>query len=121
MMLMKNSFRPTNKFLPGQIVLIKFPFTDLSGGKIRPALVICSGDNEDVLLAPISSTVKMNRLDLRLSARDFYGSPLPIESCIRYNKLFTLNKRLILKAFSEITKNSLRKIKLKIIEFIKKY
>jgi mRNA interferase MazF len=40
--------------LKGRIVLIPFPFTDLSASKLRPALVLYEGE-QDVVVAFISS------------------------------------------------------------------
>ena len=42
--------------MKAKIVLVHFPFTDLSGSKLRPALVIHEGE-QDVIVAFISSRV----------------------------------------------------------------
>ncbi len=41
----------------GEIILITFPFTDLSGSKLRPALVLAA-DKEDVTVAFITTNLQ---------------------------------------------------------------
>lgn len=114
MMFMRNYYKPA----PGEIILIRFPFTDLSSNKVRPALIISAKDDQDILVAPISTTVNMGRDDLPINKKDFIGKPLPIASCLRYKKLFTLNRKLILKNVSAVSVATFKKIQQKIVRFI---
>jgi mRNA interferase MazF len=87
----------------GDIVLIPFPFTDLSGRKARPALVVSSDlDNEhsdDLILAAITSNVShlFSNADLLLedSADWFESSGLRTTSMLRASKIVTLAQPLI--------------------------
>ena len=81
----------------GTLVLIPFPFTDLSGQKVRPALVLVDfKKGEDCIVAFISS-VKQKRSDP-------FDIPLPItnknglkmDSIIKIGKIATLQKKIIL-------------------------
>jgi mRNA interferase MazF len=81
----------------GSIVLTRFPFTDLSGGKVRPALVI-SRDNArrtDVVLAFITSNPgsagNVDALPIQPSAIN----GLKVPSVVRFDKLVTLENRVI--------------------------
>lgn len=86
----------------GSIVLIPFPFTDLTSTKLRPALIISktSIKSEDVILAFITSKTKQKPAphEYRITTRDifFNQTGLKVESIIRFDKLATLNKKLIL-------------------------
>ena len=111
---MKNS----SKFLAGDIILIAYPFTDLQGRKIRPALVIRDQKDEDLLLAPISTTVHRTQNDTLLKEEDYEGTPLPVLSCLRHEKLFTLSSGLVLKKVSRLEKKSMTSIRQKIASFI---
>lgn len=113
-MFMKNSC----KSLAGDIVLIDFPFTDLSGRKVRPALVLRNQEDDDVLLAPISTTVNASRKDYWIQEKDYRNAGLPVQSCVRYRKLFTLNSKLILKTFGAFTSSSFKQIRRKVVDFI---
>jgi mRNA interferase MazF len=80
----------------GKFVLIPFPFTDLSGQKVRPALVLHASKGEDCIVAFISSTVpkKKRPFDLHIKASQQNG--LKSDSVIKLDKLATLQKTIIL-------------------------
>ena len=77
----------------GDIVLITFPFTDLSGNKLRPA-VILADTVEDVTVTFITTQIKWQEpTDVLLTPTSNNGLKLP--SLIRTSKLATLDKALI--------------------------
>ncbi len=81
----------------GDIVLIPFPFTDMSGQKVRPAIVLYSQDKgEDCIVAFISSKKekKLGQFDISIKMSQING--LKINSVIRVSKLATLQKKIIL-------------------------
>ena len=83
----------------GDIVLIKFPFTDFSSAKLRPALIITDeSKSEDFILAFITTQLEQKeKYDVLLSIKfeDFQKTGLKKESILKLNKLTTLNKRMI--------------------------
>lgn len=81
----------------GSIVLTRFPFTDLSGSKMRPALVI-SRDNAtrpDVILAFITSKAHALENPDALSIAPSAMNGLKVASAVRFDKLVTLENHLI--------------------------
>ncbi len=73
----------------GDIVLIPFPFTDLTGNKLRPALVLVSGKN-DVTVAFITTQIRWKEPnDVTLNPTEQNG--LKQESLIRLAKLATID------------------------------
>ena len=72
----------------GDIVRIPFPFSDLSGTKHRPALVIASMKGDDIILCQITSKSYGDPYSLLLETRDFVKGSLPQTSFIRPNKIF---------------------------------
>jgi mRNA interferase MazF len=81
----------------GSVVLARFPFTDLSTNKLRPALVV-SRDNErreDVVLAFITSNPQtaVNPDALRIDPTPVNGLKVP--SVVRFDKIVTLEKQTI--------------------------
>ena len=93
----------------GSIVLIRYPFTDLTSAKVRPALVITPNALiprlNDLLCLFISSSIPEELLpsDLRLATTDpgFEQTGLKTISVFRAHKLALLHKRLILRVLGE--------------------
>lgn len=86
----------------GSIVLIPFPFTDLTSTKLRPALIVSPTDarTDDVIVCFISSKWQNARKSCHFVLRDrdrhFQQSGLKTTSVFRFDKIATLNKKLIL-------------------------
>ena len=87
----------------GSVALVKFPFTDLSGSKVRPAVIITPtkflSETEDVLCAFISSSLPdpmlPSDLVLTSSGKDFHKTGLKRTSILRTHKLVLLSKKLV--------------------------
>ena len=106
--------------LKGEIVLVNFPFTDLTGFSKRPALVLANLRGDDMILCQI--TTQHSRYDeyaINLENGDLSIGELPQSSYIRVNKIFTASKRVILKKIGKITKNKLLETENKLLEIIK--
>jgi mRNA interferase MazF len=90
----------TTRYKRGDIVLVSFPFTDLSSSKRRPALVI-SPDSfndtmQDVVLAAITSQGAEDGA-LTIDQGDCIDGRLPKKSVVKPTKLFTMHTTLVLK------------------------
>ncbi len=83
----------------GTVVFVPFPFTDLSGRKRRPALVVSPGgfDGEDLILCAITSRMpaKPSAWEVMLEAQDMADEALPKRSVVKVGKLFTTHRRLV--------------------------
>lgn len=84
------------------VVLLSFPFTDLSGTRVRPGLVVGRVSGHDLIVAFITSRVgSTNGRDalaehsLNPSAPEFPATGLKTDSIIRLDKLATLSRRLV--------------------------
>jgi mRNA interferase MazF len=80
----------------GAIVLVPFPFTDLSGHKVRPALVLhAKSRGEDCIVGFISSVQKKEgALDLLVEASKSNG--LKVNSVVKVEKIATLQKKIVI-------------------------
>ncbi len=107
------------EFIKGDIVVIPFPFSDLSQLKKRPAIVITSFKGEDLILAQITSKNISDDYSIFLSQENFVEGKLTVDSNIRPNKLFTASKKLILYKIGSIKIDKLTQVINKIIEIIK--
>ncbi len=80
-------------YTQGDIVLIPFPFTNLSQTKRRPALIISNNkvnETGDYLLVQITSRVKSDSLSEEIKDNDYTESRLPATSYVRIHKIFCL-------------------------------
>jgi len=90
----------------GNIVLIPFPFSDLSGAKNRPAVVLIETD-EDVTIAFITTQLKWkSEFDVLLPPSEMNG--LKKISLIRLNKMATIDKELVLGRLGSLDEPSIR-------------
>lgn len=89
----------------GDIVLITFPFTDLSGTKLRPA-VILADTTLDVTVCFISTQLQwQENTDVQISPTSING--LRKESLIRTSKIATLDKVLTKGLLGRLNPNEL--------------
>jgi mRNA interferase MazF len=91
----------------GDVVLVPFPFTDLTGRKVRPAVIVSPDPvGEDIILAFITSVVPSSLLStdllLRESHLEFLLTGLRTASVFRMAKLVTLHRSLILRRLGEV-------------------
>ena len=82
-------------FVKGDVVVVLFPFSDLSSAKKRPALVIAALDGDDVILCQITSQLKTDQYAISLNADNFSSGSIRRESNVRPNRLFTADTRII--------------------------
>ena len=111
------------KYKKGDIVIIGFPFSDLSETKKRPALVISNdtvNKTGDYLMIQITSKICNDSLSLPINKTDFVnGKELPLQSCIRLHKIFLLNESLIISRNTAVKPGFLDLVIAKITKLIK--
>ncbi|KKR79684.1 MAG: hypothetical protein UU24_C0004G0022 [Candidatus Nomurabacteria bacterium GW2011_GWA2_40_9] len=106
----------------GKIVLVPFPFTDLSGQKVRPALVLHSNKkNDDFIACFISSNKKDNSGLYDLKVKADKDNNLKLDSVIKVSKIATLEKEIALGEIGSLDAKIMKEIdsKLKSIFQIK--
>jgi len=100
----------------GDIVLLSFPFTDLIGKKIWPALILVVSDL-DVIVAFITTQFKwQNPYDIALEPDGTNG--LKKTSLLRLSKIITIDKDLILGKLGELNAFDLEKINNSLIKIL---
>ncbi|MDR0818896.1 MAG: type II toxin-antitoxin system PemK/MazF family toxin [Oscillospiraceae bacterium] len=82
-------------FVKGDVVVVPFPFSDLSSSKRRPALVLAQSDASDLILSQITSKSVSDELAVEIGASDFILGGLNVTSNVRPNKLFTAESGII--------------------------
>ena len=76
-------------------MLVHFPFSDLSGRKLRPAVVLASADADDWILCQVTSNPYADAQSVCLDDASFAQGSLRRLSFARPGKLFTANSTLI--------------------------
>ncbi len=81
------------------VVLLRFPFSDLRGSKVRPALVISNesynSKSEDFIAVAITSNLKIRGYSIFITNEDFEKGRLIVNSRIKPDKIFLANKKLV--------------------------
>lgn len=83
------------KFAVGSVVSVAFPFSNLKGQKVRPALVLSKVEFDNLILCQITSKPYTSKTAIRIEVDDFSEGSLPVVSFVRPDKLFTAEKTII--------------------------
>lgn len=107
-------------FNQGDIILVKFPFSNLSNFKLRPALIISNSEvnkTKDIICTQITSNLHNDKFSYKLE-NSILTNPLLYESEIRCHKIFTLEISMIDRKLSSIKSSNLALVLQKIHNFI---
>jgi mRNA interferase MazF len=106
------------RFVKGDIVVIPFPFSDLSGSKKRPALVLADLQGDDIILCQITSQQTKDRYAIALADNDFMSGRLTSPSNVRPNRIFTADKSIIIKKAATLNEAAVNRIIQKIVSIL---
>jgi mRNA interferase MazF len=81
-------------FAVGQVVLLPFPFSDLSRSKLRPALLLADAGRGDWIACQITSNPYADSNAITLLDENFIAGGLQRVSHVRPGKLFTASTSL---------------------------
>ena len=108
------------RFIKGDVVVIPFPFSDLSSNKRRPALVLSALDGDDVILCQITSREVRDEYAIPLSIEDFREGNLNRESSIRPNRLFTADESIVAYKAGTVNRDTMKLVVDKVVEIVSK-
>lgn len=91
----------------GTVVLIPYPFTDLTNTKLRPAVVLADAGRGDIILRQITSNRYADARAVETNNMSFASGGLRLVSFARPTKLFTGDNNLIVKELGTLTANAL--------------
>ena len=89
-------------FERGDLLLVPFPFTDLSSAKRRPVLALTAPDSYGDFIALPVTTRPQREHGLPLTTGDLTAGRLPAPSWIRTDRIVTLNSSLVVKQFGHV-------------------
>jgi mRNA interferase MazF len=106
------------KFVKGDVVVVPFPFSDLSANKKRPALVVATLTGDDVILCQITSKTITDSYAIPLTEADFQIGSLHQDSNIRPNRLFTADSGIVLYRTGELMSSKVKEVIAKIVAIV---
>lgn len=106
------------RLVKGSVVVIPFPFSDLSSAKRRPALAVAVLPGDDVILCQITSQQVADRFAVHITQGDFATGGLRRDSNVRPNRLFTADSKLILYQAGILTAAKVNEIIAGIVQII---
>ena len=106
----------------GDIVLVPFPFSDQTGQKVRPALIISNDTfnqtNDDVLLCAITTMIKPSKYSIIIDNSNLDDGMLYETSAIKVENVFKIQKSLIIKPIAAVNKAIVAQVMKIVIELI---
>lgn len=94
----------------GKVVLVPFPFSDLSESKLRPAAVLADAGRDDWVLCQITSNPYGDPNAISLSEESFSEGSLRIASFARPGKLFTASSGLMVGEVGMLKSKAIREM-----------
>jgi len=102
----------------GQVVVLPFPFSDLSRKKLRPALLLAEAGRGDWIACQITSNPYADVHAITLAESEFVEGGLQRVSYLRPGKLFTCHESLPVNSVGMINKTALQQARIAVIQMI---
>jgi len=106
------------RFVKGDVVVVPFPFSDLTQAKRRPALVVAELEGEDLILCQITSQQIKDRYAIPIDDTDFQKGDLKQRSNLRPNRLFTADRQIVLYQVGHLKPQKIQEVIKKIVELL---
>ena len=102
------------------LLLVPFPFSDQSGRKKRPVIVISNDDfnesSDDLIVVGVTSNISKDKYSFLLDNNDLEEGKLITKCCIKCENILKIDKKLIIRKIGKLKKDKFVKLIDKIIE-----
>jgi len=105
--------------MKGDVVILDFPFSSLLNSKRRPALIIKVPKWGDLIVSQITGKSQEISVEIPISKKDFKKGELKIDSYIRLDKIFSIEKSLIKYKIGLLKQEKFKEILEKLCNFLK--
>ena len=102
----------------GAVILVPFPFSDLSETKLRPALVLADAGRGDWILCQVTSNPYGDTRAIKLEDSSFAAGSLRVTSYARPGKLFTANRDLMVAQVGSLKREPFTQIVEAVVAFL---
>ena len=92
------------------VVLVRFPFSDLSRSKLRPAIVLAGAGRGDAVLCQVTSNSYGDGRAVAIATTDLAIGSLRVTSFARPGKIFTANEAIISTTIGSLTPETLARV-----------
>ena len=106
-------------FVKRDIVVLEFPFSNLIQVKRRPSLIIKVPKGDDLIVCQITGKSYEKSVEIPIKKEDFHKGNLKVESYIRLNKIFSIEKSLIKYKIGSLKQEKFNEVINKICSFLK--
>lgn len=107
----------------GDLLLVPFPFSDQSGKKVRPVIVISNSNfnknSEDVIVVGVTSNISKDQYIINLTNDNLSEGKFYTNCCVKVENILKLDKELIVKKIGKINLDTLKEIISKLNEIIR--
>lgn len=107
------------RFVKGDVVVVPFPFSNLTSSKRRPALVVAALEEDDIILCQITSREIRDKYAITLEEKDFESGILKQKSNIRPNRIFTADHHIIIYLVGHLKSAKMQEITNRIINILR--
>lgn len=107
------------RFVKGDVVVVPFPFSDLTRARRRPALVIAELGGDDLILCQITSQQIGDAYALSVQETDFESGTLRQKSNIRANRIFTADRQIVLYRVGHLKTDKIREVTERIVDILR--
>lgn len=105
-----------------ELVLLPYPFSDIEGSKVRPALVISNNffnkKGKDCIMVPLTTIIKDEPYSIIINQQDLNSGKLLKPSRIRIDKIFNIEKNLVIMKIGTVNNKILENVKQEIIKIL---
>ena len=94
----------------GAVVLLRFPFSDLSQARLRPAIVLADAGRGDWILCQVTSNPYADTQAVDILSSDFQTGSLNATSYARPGKVFTAHESLLISQVGTLTDAAFKRV-----------
>lgn len=103
----------------GAVAVVRFPFSDLSNAKLRPAVVLADVGRDDFVLCQVTSKSYADPGAIQVTDDSFSSGGLRHTSYVRPGKLFTANRDLVAATAGQLTEEARIEVIEAVIELLR--
>ena len=107
------------RFVKGEVVVLDFPFSNLLQVKRRPVLIVKVPKGGDMIVNQITGKSQESSIEIPINKKDFKEGGLKIDSYLRLDKIFSIEKSLIKYKIGSLKSEKFKEVIERIVSFLK--